>query len=119
MTGKVLNAMPAGSTAYVYGGLSEEACGNIDPIGLIFQEKTVTGFYLGKWLKRRGAFGILRDAGHVQRMIINGRIGTAIQRRVTLDDVVDGLNQYVKNMTAGKVLIMPHGFNERSINENR
>src|SRR6185436_15374307 len=103
MTGRVINAMPARSTVYVYGGLSEEACGNIDPIGLIFQEKTVTGFYLGKWLKRRGALGILRDAGRVQRMIIDGRIGTVIQRRVTLDDVVDGLNQYVKNMTDGKV----------------
>jgi NADPH:quinone reductase len=109
MTGTVINAMPPRSTAYVYGGLSEEACGNIDPIGLIFLEKTVTGFYLGKWLKRRGALGILRDAGRVQRMIIRGRIATAIQRRVSLHEIVDGLNQYVKNMTGGKVLIMPHG----------
>ncbi len=119
MTGTVLNAMPPRSTAYVYGGLSEEACGNIDPIGLIFHEKTLTGFYLGKWLKRRGALGIFRDAGRLQRMIIDGRIATAIQRRVTLDEVADGLNQYVKNMTGGKVLIMPHGIHQRSTNENR
>jgi NADPH:quinone reductase-like Zn-dependent oxidoreductase len=118
MTGTVINAMPPRSTAYVYGGLSEEACGNIDPIELIFHEKTVTGFYLGKWLKRRGVLGILRDAVRLQRMIVDGRITTAVQRRVTLDEVVDGLNQYVRNMTGGKVLIMPHGLEQRSPNEN-
>jgi len=115
----VINAMPARSTAYVYGGLSEEPCNNIDPIGLIFHEKTVTGFYLGKWLKRRGAFGVLRDAGRVQRMIVDGRLVTTVQRRVALDEITKGLNEYVKNMTGGKVLIMPHGIEHRSSNENR
>ena len=115
MTGTVLNAMPAGSTAYVYGALSQEACGNIDPIGLVFHDKTVTGFFLGNWLDRRGAIGILRAAGRVQRMIIDGRIGTTVQRRLKLDEVVDGLLQYVGNMTDGKVLIMPHGPNASGV----
>jgi NADPH:quinone reductase-like Zn-dependent oxidoreductase len=115
MTGTVLNAMPPGSTAYVYGALSQEACGNIDPIGLVFQNKTVTGFFLGNWLDRRGAIGILRAAGRVQRMIVDGRIGTTVQRRLKLDEVVDGLLQYVGNMTDGKVLIMPHGPNASGV----
>jgi NADPH:quinone reductase-like Zn-dependent oxidoreductase len=114
MTGTVLNAMPARSTAYVYGALSQEACGNIDPIGLVFHEKTVTGFYLGNWLDRRGTFGILRAAGRVQRMIIDKRIETTVQRRLKLNEVVEGLLQYVGNMTSGKVLIMPHGFEPTS-----
>ncbi len=109
MTGTVLNAMPPGSTVYVYGALSLEACGNIDPIGLVFHDKTLTGFYLGNWLDRRGIIGILRAASRVQRMIIDGRIGTTVQRRLKLDVVVDGLLQYVGHMTDGKVLIMPHG----------
>jgi NADPH:quinone reductase-like Zn-dependent oxidoreductase len=109
MTGTVINAMPPKSIAYVYGALSQEACGNIDPIGLVFHDKTVTGFFLGNWLDQRGAIGILRAAGRVQRMIIDGKIGTTVQRRLKLDDVVDGLLQYVENMTDGKVLIVPHG----------
>jgi NADPH:quinone reductase len=109
MTGTVINAMPPGATAYVYGALSQEACGNIDPIGLVFHNKTVTGFFLGNWLDKRGVIGILRAAGRVQRMIIDGRIGTVVQRRLKLDEVVDGLLQYVGSMTDGKVLIMPHG----------
>jgi hypothetical protein len=108
MTGTVLNAMPHNSTAYVYGALSEESCGNIDPIGLLFYKKSVTGFYLGGWLERRGIIGKLRAASQLQRMILEGRIGTTIQRRLALDEVVVGLSQYVQNMTEGKVLIVPH-----------
>jgi NADPH:quinone reductase len=108
MTGTLLNTMPPGSTIYVYGALSEAACGNIDPVELIFHGKTVTGFFLGAWLRRRGTIGILRAAGHVQRMLIDGRLETIVQRRLSLDEVVDGLQQYVANMTAGKVLMIPH-----------
>ena len=39
-------------------GPSAEPCGNIDPIDLIFRNKTVTGFYLGEWIRRRGTFGV-------------------------------------------------------------
>ena len=108
MTGTLLAAMPCGATVYVYGALSEEHCGNIDPIEVIFHEKTVTGFYLGTWLRRRGSLGILRAAARVQQMIIDGLIETRVQRRVGLDEAVDGLKQYVDHMTNGKVLILPH-----------
>lgn len=108
MTGTIINLMPPGSTAYVYGALSGDPCGNIDPIALIFQEKSVSGFYLGEWLKRRGMLGTLRAAGRVQRMLIDGSIETKVQRRLTLDEAVDGLRQYTDQMTDGKVLIMPH-----------
>jgi NADPH:quinone reductase-like Zn-dependent oxidoreductase len=108
MSGTVINMMPPGSTAYVYGALSEEACGNIDPIELIFRGKTVTGFYLGKWLRTRSLLGNLRATGRVQRMLIDGRIATEVQRVILLDEAVDGLKQYVNNMTQGKVLLTPH-----------
>ena len=108
MSGTVINLMPPGSTAYVYGALSEEACGNIDPIELIFRDKTVTGFYLGKWLRSRSMLGILRVTGRVQRMLIDGRIVTEVQRALSLDEAVEGLKQYVNNMTQGKVLFTPH-----------
>jgi len=108
LTGTVLNAMPRGSTVYVYGGLSQEPCGNIDPIELIFGKKTVTGFYLGHWLRKRGLLGTWRAARRVQQMLITGRLDTQFQRRLKLEEVVDGLKQYVQHMTEGKVLILPH-----------
>ncbi len=108
LTGIVLNAMPAGSTVYVYGALSNVACSSIDPIELIFRDKHVTGFYLGKWLESRGAIGILRAAGRLQRMIIAGRSSTTVQRRLDLDEAMVGLEHYVHHMTDGKVLIAPN-----------
>ncbi len=107
MTGILLNAMPSGSTVFVYGGLSEQACGEISPLELIFRNKTVTGFFLGKWLKRRGTLNALWAANHVQRLLIDGRIKTQVQRRLSLPQVADGLKQYVDHMTDGKVLILP------------
>jgi NADPH:quinone reductase-like Zn-dependent oxidoreductase len=109
MTGIVLNAMPRASTAYLYGALSETPCAGIDPIGLVFHKKTLTGFFLGNWMEERGKLGVIRAASKVQRMLIDGRIATTIQRRVSLDDVVQGLEQYTAHMTDGKVLITPHG----------
>jgi NADPH2:quinone reductase len=109
MTGTVMNAMPRDSIVYVYGALSEEPCGNIDPVQLIFHGKEVRGFYLGAWMRQRGTLGILRTAGRIQRLIIDGRIESAVQRRVGLNDAKEGLTQYVQNMTNGKVLIAPDG----------
>ena len=106
-TGTLLSAMPPGACVYLYGALSEEPCGNIDPVELIFRNKTVTGFYLGEWLRRRGALAVLRAANRVQRMLIDGLIETHVQRRVGLNEVPDGLKQYVESMTQGKVLILP------------
>ena len=107
MTGTLLSAMPRGAWMYVYGALSEEPCGNIDPIDLIFRNKTVTGFYLGEWLQRRGLLHVLHAANRVQRMLIDGLIETDVQRRISLDEVGDGLTQYLEGMTKGKVLILP------------
>lgn len=107
MTGIVHNAMPHGSTIYVYGALSESACSNIDPVELIFHAKTIQGFFLGQWLQGRGVLGTIRDAYRVQRLVLDGQIQTKIQRKVNFDEAVDGLKQYVAHMTEGKVLIVP------------
>jgi NADPH:quinone reductase len=108
MTGVLINAMPRGSAVYLYGALSEEPCGSIDPIEVIFNDKSLHGFYLGNWLKQRGVIGALRTAHRVQNLILSGRIETKVQRQLKLDEVVDGLQQYAQNMTDGKVLITPH-----------
>ncbi len=115
MTGTVLNAMPHSSTAYVYGALSQEPAGTSTRSGSFSTRKRLPGFYLGGWLERRGVFGTLRAASRLQRMIIDGRIGTTIQRQLALDQVVEGLSQYSHNMTEGKVLIMPHGPNASGV----
>lgn len=108
MTGTVIGAMPANSQVYLYGALSEEPCGNIDPIEIIFYQKSLRGFYLGAWAKQQGPLRMLRDARRVQKLIADGRLATKIQRRLSLDEAVEGLQHYTTHMTDGKVLIAPH-----------
>jgi NADPH:quinone reductase len=108
MSGTLINSMPRGSAVYVYGALSEEPCAAIDPVEVVFNDKSLQGFYLGNWLRQQGVLGALRTANYVQKSIAAGRISTQTQRRLKLDEVVDGLRQYVQNMTGGKVLITPH-----------
>ncbi len=107
MTGRLFNAMPAGARVVVYGALSESPCAAIDPIGLIFRGKRVEGFYLGDWIREQGLLGALRASSKVQKLIRSGAFSTAIQRRVGLEDAVEGLLQYHEHMTDGKVLILP------------
>ena len=49
------------------------------------------GFFLGNWLRDCGFIRLMRTVSKVQRLLIDRRIETIIQRRVALDEVVDGL----------------------------
>jgi NADPH:quinone reductase-like Zn-dependent oxidoreductase len=109
ITGELLSAMPERSTVYVYGALSEEACSDVDPLDLIFRGKQVRGFFLSDWLAERNRLRVLWTARRAQRLIAQGQIETQVRRRLDLDRVVEGLLSYVDEMTAGKMLIVPHG----------
>ncbi len=50
---------------------------------------------------------VFRLARQAQRLLIEKRIETKIQRRLSLDKAVEGLTQYVEHMTDGKILIKP------------
>lgn len=105
LTGLLLQHLPPGATVYVYGALSQQACGQIDPIDLILRDKTVAGFFLGTWRREQSSLRMLRLARRVQHLLLDGTIETVIRRRLPLDQAVEGLQQYVARMTDGKVLI--------------
>lgn len=107
MTGRLLSCMPRGARAVLYGALSQAACSDIDPIGVVFHDKRIEGFYLGSWIRRRGLLRTLRAVSRVQRLVSDGVFDTPIQRNVGLDEAVLGLLQYQRHMTDGKVLIRP------------
>ncbi|HEX2327680.1 MAG TPA: zinc-binding dehydrogenase [Candidatus Angelobacter sp.] len=105
MTAQVMRAQPRGSRLLVYGGLSLEAA-QADPGSLIFEEKTLEGFWLSGWLRRRNMLAQLRIARKVQALLSTD-LKSEVQARVPLSDVSRGLAEYSQHMTAGKVLVMP------------
>jgi len=105
MSGRLLAAMPRGGRVMVYGGLSESAC-LAHPGQLIFEHKGIDGFWLSGWLSKLGVVGLLKTALSVQRLLPSD-LQTPVQARVSLEEGPAGLETYRRQMTQGKVLIVP------------
>ncbi len=107
LAGRVLNALPQGSVMVVYGALSGADLSGIDPMGIIFRKKAITGFNLSDWIAARSPEALDRAKDELQDLALEGAINTGIQATYPLDRVVDGLRAYIKSMSAGKVLLIP------------
>lgn len=107
LTGKILNAMPDGSEIVVYGGLSNQPVSGIDSMGLIFKDKIVSGFNLADWrdLLDDEYFEVINK--EMQAKFIEGDYKTSIQSRTNFDHITQGLRDYLRQMSAGKILISP------------
>ncbi|MDT5158201.1 MAG: NADPH:quinone reductase [Acidobacteriota bacterium] len=105
MTGRILSAMPTRSTAIVYGGLSQEPC-LLDPRSFIFERKSVRGFWLADWLRSTGALKKFVAARNVERLL-KKELRTEIRARLPLDEAIEGVRRYAREMTGGKIIFVP------------
>jgi NADPH2:quinone reductase len=105
LTGRVLRAQPNGSRMFGYGALSLKAC-EVDPGLLIFEGKVVAGFWVSAWLARKSLMEKLRVARQIQLLLATD-LKSDVQARFVLADAAQAIAQYMKHMTAGKVLIVP------------
>lgn len=107
MTGTIFNALPPGGTVYLYGGLDDTPIGNIDRKGLIFEGKSITGFFLGSWMGTKNLIQLGKAAKEVAKLFQSGAIETTVQGEFALDDVQNAVRTYAGNMTEGKILLRP------------
>jgi len=106
-SGLMLNSMPPGSELVIYGGLSGRPAGMINPIDIIFKAKSVMGFNLGDWKTEVGQSYFRKISGELQQLIIDGVIFTRIRNAYSLEEVQPALEHYIRNMSAGKILLRP------------
>ena len=111
MTPKFLESMPSRSTCVFYGSMKEEALGGFDPLALIGRNYTIEGFILGKYLEGLGA-GILPVINKATALMANKTFQSKIQRNVKFSQFESSVQDYYKNMTAGKFVLMPHEADE-------
>ncbi len=106
-TAQFLNAMPDDSEVILYGGLSGNQISGIDPMGVIFDRKILSGFNLMDWIENLedGEFEDVSD--FLQDLFIDGTLKTDIQSTYKLEEVVNGIRAYIGNMSTGKILIKP------------
>lgn len=102
---ELMEALPSGGEVMVYGGLSEQPA-YANPGKLIFEKKKLSGFWLSEWITHQPLLKMLTFFNKVQKLLIENH-QTAIHKRVSLDETVDGISLYLENMTAGKILVKP------------
>ena len=101
----LMEALPAGGEVMVYGGLSEEAA-TVNPAKLIFEKKKVTGFWLSEWIRHQSLIKMMMMFNKIQKLLSEKHQNT-INKRVSLDEAVEGVAHYLEKMTLGKVLVKP------------
>ena len=90
----------------VYGALGGEPSGAIDPMELAFGEKRVRGFEIAGHLRDIGMFRAFLLASAAQRLAVSGAPST-IRERVPLEAAPTALARYAREMSRGKVLLVP------------
>jgi NADPH:quinone reductase-like Zn-dependent oxidoreductase len=107
-TGHLLHLMPDRSTAVVYGGLSGAAVSQGDPRDFIFHMKQIKGFWLSEYLNSKTTIGQMAAVREATGLL-GTSLATTFSGRVQLRDLPQAIQDYSKNMTAGKKLILVSG----------
>jgi NADPH:quinone reductase len=105
LTNQLLQAAPRGSTVILYSRASFDDC-IIDPMQLLFENKRIEGFYLTDWLAKKNLVQKLLTSQKIQRLL-GTQLSTTVQCRLPLSSVIEALQIYTSNMSAGKVLLTP------------
>lgn len=107
LTGKILSAMPAKSTVFVYGTLSLSLIQDVNPKDLLFYEKKLEGF----WLKNCILDPKLRQDGF-EMIVADMKSGGAlfkplIAKEIKLEECTVYLQKYKEFATKGKTIFRP------------
>jgi NADPH:quinone reductase len=107
MTGLLLAALPPKGRVILYGGLSGQAS-SIGPFDIIFGDKAVEGFYVPTWLAHKSLPQLVLLERRITRLL-DSDLSTDARASVGLERAAEGIAEYERSMTAGKLLILPNG----------
>lgn len=109
-TAMALHNMPQGSTAIVYGRLSETHAqygGQYGVTDLIFRDCKIEGFWLAHYFRRATPWQMLSLSKKVQKLFAQGVFNTDIYGIFSFDDFLPALAHYASNKSDGKVIFKP------------
>ncbi len=110
LPGRLLDGMPEGSIVYIYGRLSSAPM-EIDPWKILFQRKSVRGFWFPEWVKERGMIPTLSIIRRVTKEFNSG-LTSHVSERFPLSKIHEAIALYEKNMAdkdavPGKIVLQP------------
>ena len=107
-TQRLAQAIADGGTVVNYGMLSGEPC-RMAPDDLVFKSKSLTGFWLAKYLTSLAEEDLRALYADVAGEIMRGAVNVPIDAVYDLDRVADAVDHAAREKRGGKVLILPNG----------
>jgi NADPH:quinone reductase-like Zn-dependent oxidoreductase len=104
MTQQLAEAAPFGSTILLYARLSDEAC-IIDARTALIKNLHFDGWFLANWLGGKNLLQVLQLSRQAQSLLATD-LGSPIHKRFPLAAAQEGLELYVSEMSAGKILLV-------------
>lgn len=105
MTFRLFTAMPKGSKVTVYGILSQQAA-QVLPEDLIFEGKSIDGFWLSSWMANKNLLQKLSIWRRAQKLIAL-ELRTEVRAKYSLADARQAVLEYQNEMSGGKCLLVP------------
>jgi NADPH:quinone reductase-like Zn-dependent oxidoreductase len=90
----------------LYGLLSDKPAGNINTIGFIGKAQTIESFLLNNYLAKKSLTEYLEIVLKAEAMYRN-ELKTKINARYGLHQISEAIEYYMKNQTAGKIILKP------------
>jgi len=106
MTGNILEFLGYESTLILYGLLSDKPAGNINTIGFIGKAQTIESFILMNYMSKKSMAQQFEIMIKAESMYAN-ELSTHINARFGLHQLPEAIDFYMKNQTAGKVILKP------------
>mmetsp|Transcript_597 Transcript_597/g.1145 ORF Transcript_597/g.1145 Transcript_597/m.1145 type:complete len:149 (-) Transcript_597:41-487(-) len=106
MTGLMLDFMTYKSTLILYGILSDKPAGGVNTVSFIGKAQTIESFLLFEWLSHKSADQYRQIFGKAQNLYKTS-LKTVIQGRYGLHQIEEAVKFYLKNQTAGKIVLKP------------
>ena len=104
MTQQLAEAAPFGSTILLYSRLSEAAC-VIDARTALVKDLHFDGWFLANWLGKKNLIQLLQFSQQAQSLLETD-LQSPIYKRLPLAKAQSGLETYIHNMSAGKILLV-------------
>lgn len=106
-SGHLLRSMPADSRLYLYGALGGRTLSEIPAADVIFSKKSIHGFNMNDWKGELSVEALGEIIQELQGLFKEGVLKTDIQGSFPLADYEKALMQYIRDMSGGKVLLIP------------
>jgi len=74
---------------------------------LIFEDKSVDGFWMGPWINNKNLIQILMLWRRAQKLM-STELRSEVRARYPLQEAQQAVQEYLSQMTGGKILLTPN-----------